>query len=152
MSHTRQTSPPFARPRVLHVPPPLDLEPIFPPKVDLLPLFTLRQSCRSLQEYLDSGIADRSDRDAGPLEDVYGVVAHVSIVELRGGDIRRRSDCSTNEDGRNVTDDTMSSWGTRIEVSIPSVQSNASPVAISDMSVLETYVLSRKMLIVPGSK
>ena len=60
--------------------------------------------------------------------------------------------CSTNEDGADVTDDWVSSCETRIEVSIPSVQLNVSPVAMSGMDVLETYELSRKILMVPGSR
>ena len=39
-----------------------------------------------------------------------------------------------------------------MDVSIPSVQLNISPVAVSDMLVSETYELLRKILMVPGSK
>ena len=57
---------------------------------------------------------------------------------------------STNEDRRDVVTDAVSSWETRMDVSIPSVHLNVSPVAISDVSVFETYELSGKPLIVPG--
>ena len=58
-------------------------------------------------------------------------------------------------DGRRwgeVTEDWVSSWETRMKVSIPSVQLNESPVAISEMLVLETYELLRKAPTVPGSR
>lgn len=60
--------------------------------------------------------------------------------------------CSMNEPAADVTEDSVSSWETRMDVSIPSVQLNVSPVEVSDMSVFETYELLRKMLMVPGSK
>ena len=49
-------------------------------------------------------------------------------------------------------DGSASPWETWIEVSIQSIQLNVAPVAISDISVLETHVLLRKMLVVPRSK
>ena len=39
-----------------------------------------------------------------------------------------------------------------MDVSIPSVQLNVSPVAVSDMAVFETYELLRKIVIMPGSR
>ena len=76
--------------RVFHIPPPLNLESICPPRIDILPLFAFRQSCRSLQELPYSRFAHRSGRDSRSFDDVDGVVACVSVVELRGGHICRR--------------------------------------------------------------
>ena len=54
--------------------------------------------------------------------------------------------CSTNEDRRDMVADAVSSWKTRMEVSIPSVHLNVSPVAASDVPDFETYESSRKTL------
>jgi hypothetical protein len=106
------------------------------------------QPHRSLQEHLDSRIARRSNLDALPLDDVDRVVSRVPVVKF-GGDTYVVVD---ERRWGKVMKDWVSSWETRMEVSIPSVQLNVSPVPILEILVLETYELLRKAPMVPGSR
>ena len=60
--------------------------------------------------------------------------------------------CSAKEDGADVTDVSVREFETWIDVSIPRVQWNVSPVPISGIFVSETYESLRNMLSVPGRR
>ena len=59
---------------------------------------------------------------------------------------------STKEDGADVWEVSVREFETWVDVSIPGVQWNVSPVPTSGISVLETYESLRKTLRVPGSR
>ena len=60
--------------------------------------------------------------------------------------------CSTKEDGADVWEVSVREFETWVDVSIPRVERNVSPVPTSGISALETYESLRKTLRVPGSR
>ena len=60
--------------------------------------------------------------------------------------------CSTNDDGADTPEVSVRAFETWINVSIPRVHRNVSPVPTPNTPVLETYESFRKTLRVPGSR